>query len=67
MAANVNALPKSRNRIPSARPRRNFLSYAALIKLNRITKAEMIFCRRHFGNAMLLAVFLIELGPISLK
>ena len=24
-------------------------------ELNRITKVEMIFCRRHFGNAMLCA------------
>jgi hypothetical protein len=31
--------------------------HAALIKLNRITKAEMMFCRRHFGNAMLAVVF----------
>jgi len=30
-----------------------FLFYGAILKINRIPKVEIIFCRRHFGNAML--------------
>jgi len=33
-----------------------FFNYAALVKYNRITKVEDLFCRRHFGNAMLAVV-----------
>jgi hypothetical protein len=41
--------------------RRNFSFYGAILKYNRITKAEITyFCRRHFGNAMLPAGFFIE-------
>jgi hypothetical protein len=32
-----------------------FFSYGDLLKLNRITKVEMMFCCRHFGNAVLAA------------
>ena len=42
IAANVHALPKCRNRIPTARPRRNFFLYGAALKLNRIPKVESI-------------------------
>jgi len=39
-----------------------FFSYGAVLKLNRITKVEVIFCRRHFGNALLPAVFLYRIN-----
>jgi hypothetical protein len=34
------------------------------MKINRITKARIIFCSRHFANAMLAAVLLISLHSI---
>ena len=67
MAANVNALPKCRNRIPSARLRRNFFSYAALLKYNRISIVEIMFFCRHFGNAMLCAVAPFDLPAVVTK
>jgi hypothetical protein len=50
-------LPKCRNRIPTARSHSSFSLSRRSTKLNRIIKAEIIFCRRHFGNATLAAVF----------
>jgi hypothetical protein len=52
VAANGRGLPECRNGIPAAGLRRNFLIHGAVLKLNRITKAEKLFCRLHFGNAI---------------
>jgi hypothetical protein len=40
---NVCALPKCRKLIPAAWQRRNFIFYGAILKLNRITRAEITY------------------------